>query len=363
MIKLKSVFSAALMAGVAVSTVASAQGGPRLSPPFRTVPSQAGAPAGNCPAVPPAPTALHIDTPYQKGDPTFSHVDPQAEAAVNAMMKPIRDFYVAVDVQAGRYTLSNGANEGAGACALAMMDSWAQQNAVSQLTTHDAYLFRANMISALSIDFMQVSGLNTGDPDQRRRIATWLHGLAEDSLEHWRSLPPDSMVNHNNHRAWAALATASAGVATNDPRLLQWGIDSAKVVACEADGDGALPREIGRAARARLYSLYAAEPLVMTAEMAAANGQDLYGACGGAIRRIADFALRAVDDPSAIEAKTGVRQEAFYKPDGSFNKAQIAWAEVYHHRFPDAPLPQGFAAAKPYFAPDLGGGIGALVSR
>ncbi|QUD87915.1 alginate lyase family protein [Phenylobacterium montanum] len=360
MMKLNGILLAALLAGAATSAMAQ---GVRLSPPFRTVPPQAGAPAGNCPAVPPAPISLHVDSPYKKGDPTFSHLDLQAEAAVDALVKPIRDFYVAVDVQAGRYTMSNGANEAAGACALAMMDSWASQNAVSQLTNHDAHLFRANMISALAIDFMQVRGLNTGDPDQRRRIANWLHSLAEDSLEHWRSLPPDSMVNHNNHRAWAALATAATGVATNDPSLLRWGVESAKVVACEADGDGALPREIGRAARARLYSLYAAEPLVITAELAAANGQDLYGACNGAVRRIADFALRAVDDPSQVEAKSGVRQESFYKPDGSFNKAQIAWAEVYHHRFPDAPLPANFAAGKPYFAPDLGGGIGALVNR
>ena len=360
MITLRGVFLAAVVGALAA---APAQAQDRMSAPFRTVTPQAGPPAAGCPAIPDPPTSLHIDTPYQKGDPTFSHVDAQAEGAVNALMKPIRDFYVAVDVQAGRYTLSNGANAQAGACALAMMDSWARRNAVSQLTSHDAYLFRANMISALSFDFMEVRGLDTGDPGQRRRIAEWLHGLAEDSLSHWRGLPPDSMVNHNNHRAWAALATAAAGVATNDRSLYQWGASSAKVVACEADGNGALPREIGRAARARLYSLYAAEPLVMTAELAAANGDDLYGVCGGAIRRIADFALRSVDDPSEIEARTGVKQEPFYKPDGGFNKAQIAWAEVYHHRFPSAPLPAGFAAGKPYFAPDLGGGIGALVNR
>ncbi len=358
-------FRGALLATafIGVLGLSPAQAQDRMYAPFRTAAPQYGAGAGDCPAVPSPPASLHIDTPYQKGDPTFSHVDPQAERAVTDLVKPIRDFDVAVDVQAGRYTMSDGANERAGACALAMMDSWARQNAVSQLTSHDAYLFRANMISALAFDFMQVRGLNTGDPDQRRRVATWLHGLAEDSLEHWRALPPDSMVNHNNHRAWAALATAAAGVATNDRSLFEWGVNSAKVVACEADGDGALPREIGRAARARLYSLYAAEPLVMTAELAAANGKDLYGACGGAIRKIADFALRSVDDPSQIEARTGVKLEPFYKPDGSFNKAQIAWAEVYHHRFPDAPLPSGFAAGKPYFAPDLGGGIGALVNR
>jgi poly(beta-D-mannuronate) lyase len=356
-----AVLVAVLSWGLADGT-ASAQGD-WLNPPFRTVPPRQGPSAAGCPAVPAAPTSLYIETPYKKGDPTFSHVDPQAEQQVDALMKPIRDFYVAVDVQAGRYTLSDGANIGAGACALSMMDNWARQSAVTRLTGHDAYLFRANMISALAIDFMEVRGLDTGDPGQRRRVAEWLHGMAEDSLSHWRALPPDSMVNHNNHRAWAALATAATGVATNDRSLLNWGVDSAKVVACEADASGALPREIGRAGRARLYSLYAAEPLVMTAELAAANGVDLYGACGGAIRRIANYALRSVDDPSDMEARTGVKQEAFYKPDGSFNKAQIAWAEVYKHRFPDAPLPANFAAGKPYFAPDLGGGIGALVSR
>ena len=335
-----------------------------LTVPFRTVSPRQGAGAGACPAPPTPPNNLTITTPYQKGDATFSHIDPQAERAVNDLMKPIRDFDVAVDVQANRYTFSNGANEAAGACALAMLDAWAKAGAVAHLGGHDAYLFRANMITALSLDFMQVRGLDTGDPGQRRRIAEWLHSLGADTMNHWAGLPNDAMVNLNNHRAWAGLAAASAGLASGDGRLFDWGVQSGQVVLCEADSHGALPREILRAGRARLYSLYTAEPLVMIAELAEPNGVDLYSQCGGALHRIVAFALKSVDDPSDMEQLAGARQEAFYKPDGSFNKAQIAWADVYEHRFPGrAPLPANFAAGRPYFAPDLGGSVGLLFSR
>lgn len=364
MIKLRGAAVAAVMAGVCATGTTTAQESEHwLHAPFRTPEARTAPPASGCPAVADPPISLHIDTPYQKGDPTFSHIDPQAEAAVNALMKPIRDFDVKVDVQANRYVFSDGANVGAGACALAMMDDWAKRKAVTQLTGHDAYLFRANMITALSIDYMQVRGLDTGDPSQRARIRAWLHNMAEDSLEHWRTLPPDSMVNHNNHRAWAALAAATAGAASNDRALLDWGVTSAKIVACEADSDGALPREIGRAARARLYSLYAAEPLVMTAEFAQANGVDLYHACNNAIIRIANFALQSIDDPSAVEAKAGVRQEAFFRPDGGFNQAQIGWGPVYAHRFSQVRLSPRLSTGQPMFAPDLGGSVGVLFSR
>ncbi len=368
MIRLRRVLLATTLSlalwGPPVGDAALAQGR-GLAPPFRTAPPRSGpGDQGGCPATPPPTLSLAITTPYQKGDPTFSHLDPQAERAVEDQMKPSRQFVVAVDVQANRYTLSNGANEAAGACALAMMDSWAKAGALTQLTGHDAYLFRANLLTALSLDFMQVRGLDTGDQGQRRRIADWLHGLGMDSLSHWSSLPANSMVNLNNHRAWAGFAVAAAGVATGDRQMFDWGMNSGKVVACEADDRGGLPREIGRAGRARLYSLYAAEPLVMTAELGAANGVDLYSQCDNAIHRIVAFALRSIDDPSQIESRTGVKQEDFYKPDGSFNKQQIAWAEVYEHRFPGrAPLPAGFASGRPYFSADLGGGIGALVSR
>lgn len=357
-----ALFCSALAASVLAQGAGDGRG---LSAPFRTVsPRNGSREQGGCPA-PPSPTiALSIATPYQKGDPTFSHLDPQAERAVDDQMKPARQFAVAVDVQANHYTLSNGANEAAGACALAMMDSWAKAGALTQLTGHDSYLFRTNQLTALSLDFMQVRGLDTGDPDQRHRIAAWLHGLGMDSLSHWNSLPSNSMVNLNNHRAWAGFAVAAAGVATGDRQMFDWGMNSAKVVACEADDQGALPREIGRASRARLYSLYTAEPLVMTAELGKANGVDLYSQCGGAIHKIVAYSLRSVDDPSAIEGKSGARQEPFYRGDGGFNQQQVAWAEVYDHRFPGrAPLPAKFASGRPYFSADLGGSIGALVSR
>jgi poly(beta-D-mannuronate) lyase len=358
--------SIAMAAGPAQAAGAYGAGGAStdLVAPFHTVAPQTQRVAGSgCLPTPLAPQSLAIGAIYQKGDPTFSHLDLPAQQAVAKLMRPIWDFDAAVDTEANRYTKSRGADVAAGACALRMLDSWATSNAVMQLTGHDSYLYRANLISALSFDFMQVRGLNTGDPGQNPRIAAWLRRLGEDTMDHWSHLPPQSMVNLNNHRAWAGLAAAAAGVASQDRRLFAWGLDSYRVVACEGDADGALPRELSRASRARHYMLYTAEPLVMTAELGEANGMGAYALCAGAVHRIASFALRSVDDPSEIERKAGAAQEPFFRPDGSFSKPDLAWVEAYRRRFPDrVRLPTAFISSRPYFAPDLGGDLTALFS-
>jgi hypothetical protein len=93
------------------------------------------------------------------------------------------------------------------------------------------------------------------------------------------------------------------------------------------------PRAAGRGnrrdKRALHYQSFAIWPLVMTAELAARQGYDLYGmeVDGRSIHAAIDFLLRALADPSALSPYTTESQ------DLTFANA-LPWAEIYHRRFP-----------------------------
>src|SRR5207248_6859880 len=85
--------------------------------------------------------------------------------------------------------------------------------------------------------------------------------------------------------------------------------------------DGTLPFEMQRGARALHYHLFAAAPLVAIAELAAANGMDLYSEEHHALPRLVHRALGGVDDSAFFTEKTGQEQEPF-----GVDAAAIGWA-------------------------------------
>src|SRR5258708_10779979 len=119
-----------------------------------------------------------------------------------------------------------------------------------------------------------------------KRVALGVMPPYEDTSSKSRTVP------RNNHSAWAGLAVAAAGVAANDHDLLDWGIRRYRLTISQIQEDGTLPLELARARRALHYHLFAAGPVVVLAELAAANGLDLYGAASGAVHR---YLARALD--------------------------------------------------------------------
>ena len=100
----------------------------------------------------------------------------------------------------------------------------------------------------------------------------------------------------------------------------------------------------------QLTTLFAAQPLVMMAELAAANGVDLYGTDGRALSRLVARALSGIDDPSSFAGRAGAAQE----PVGA-TAANVAWALPYAQRFHDRSITTLLASAGPLTYVYLGG--------
>jgi hypothetical protein len=106
--------------------------------------------------------------------------------------------------------------------------------------------------------------------------------------------------------------------------------------------DGSLVAEMNRAGMAEHYHLYALGALVMLAELASANGIDVYPERDGAIHRLVKFSVVGLEDPSMIEKRTGVQQNLPERMGG----LEIGWAVPYVRRFPDERLSALLAKAQ-----------------
>jgi poly(beta-D-mannuronate) lyase len=124
-----------------------------------------------------------------------------------------------------------------------------------------------------------------------------------------------------------------SGVAAGRHDQLDWAIAAAKRGLDDVSDQGLLPREAARGARALAYHNFALEALVVVAEVAAANGEDLYGYRDEALRRLADFVIRNAGDPVEAAEVAGVPQSWTGPTSGRF-----VWAEPYYRRFQDPRL-------------------------
>ncbi|HEX2725649.1 MAG TPA: alginate lyase family protein, partial [Beijerinckiaceae bacterium] len=132
----------------------------------------------------------------------------------------------------------------------------------------------------------------------------------------------------------------AAGIAADRADLFDAGARSFEVGVAQIQPDGTLPLELARRSRALHYHLFACAPLVILAELAAANGRNFYGARDGAVARLAERALSGLADPSFFAQRTGVSQE----PVGMSGHT-VAWITPFVARFPErsmlAPVRRG----------------------
>lgn len=313
-----------------------------------------------CPPAPEPVVSLANQTAYRAGDASFSRIDPQRAAVRAVMLGGVPDFTRGLSRLANAYVASRGRDAARGGCALAWLDQWGRAGAMRDMATHDAQFVRAVNLAGWALAYAQLARLRVTGDDPHPRIQAWFAAMAADMRAHWQEQPPQNVVARNNHRYWAGLAATVIGIETGDRGLRDWGIASARIGLDQVTAEGALPLEIARAARARHYLLYAAAPLVMTAELAASQGIDLYGYRSGALPRLARFATAALIDPARVTALAGTAPEPFVNGRGQFNGQYVAWYEFFTRRFPGDPAARLILAHRPLVNPEIGGDISLL---
>ena len=292
-----------------------------------------------CPAAPAFSKTLRLEGSYI--DKKYSIIDEKKQAVFD------RDS--AGPTHLGQYAalaadawLSTG-SRAAAACVYSLLTAAAKADAWDdKMPTNNSVYMQNWVLSGTAIAYLKVRNSPAGAAQQDEQIQQWFRKLAARVREYFdngRKHPGSDAWN--NHMYWAGLSLAAGGIATGDPDEFLWGMSTYERGLYAIQLDGSLDAEMGRGRRALHYQLYALGPLVMLAELGAANGLDLYAEREGAIHRLVQFDVAAMKDPKLIVTRTGEQQDT----TPPFSGLDIGWAVPYVHRFPNADLTSFIAQA------------------
>ena len=305
--------------------------------------------AYSCPVAPHLSQDLNVDSYYS--DERHSIVDEARKKAYDEASASYTDFSHAVVKAADAYRATG--NQRAAECVITLLDSAAKDKVLTgDMKTAEAVYVQGWSLSSWAIAYLKVRGASAASYEENIEISSWLKKLAEENRDYYehKSRNPHSDA-HNNHLYWAGLAISAAGIAAEDRKLFNWGVNAYREGAHDITADGTLPLEMERAGRALHYHLYALAPLVMLAELGETNGIDLYGEKHHAIQRLVDRCAAGLQDPSYFVQHTGVPQDMPQELDAW----EIGWAKPYIRRFPNANLSALLSKAPNLSYPTWGG--------
>ena len=232
-------------------------------------------------------------------------MDARALAAKRAAVAPLHAFLDTVtrfaDGAASGSDRRRSINAG---CALNWLGRWADADAyLGDMANKQAEAQRRWDLAGLALAYLKVRRF--ASPGERRSIEPWLRDIADRD----RALFDDPGRQRNNHWYWLGLGHGSVGAATQSAR--HWAVARGvmKDAADHIAGDGLLSLELKRGQRALHYHAFAAQALVLLAEIAAAKGEDWYRFGDGALHRLVNVTATGLADPALFARRAGIVQE------------------------------------------------------
>jgi poly(beta-D-mannuronate) lyase len=294
----------------------------------------------NCPQPPPFTKTLDVEGYYS--DAHHSIIDEKKrEAEEKATEAPTHLGQWSTEAADAYLTQGSRA---AAVCVYSLLDAAALAQAWSgEMPTSQGHYEQKWLLAGVAIAYLKVRGSGVGSPDRQKDIQKWFASLANHVMDYVDSKKDKRDSDAwNNHRYWSGLAVAAAGIADNNKREFRFGVDSYEAGVDQILPDGVLPLEMNRAGRALHYHLYALAPLIMIAELAAANGTDLYSYNKGAIHRLVRACVAGLQNPELFARAAGAPQDI---AAGQHSGAEIGWAVPYVRRFPNPQLSAWIAQA------------------
>lgn len=289
----------------------------------------------DCPSLAPLPHDIVAYDYYS--DAKHSITDPTRHAAYEAAAKPFQEIEEATEHAADDFQ-STGSREAA-ACAAQLLVQQAQANAMTgSMSSNQAYYVQNWAIGALAIVWLKVQSAGAAalevSPAQTAELQAWMKTVAAQVRDYFEGMhEKNAGSGRNNHYYWAGFAVMSAGIAANDRSLYDWGAGTYKFGVDQIAPDGTLPLEMARGQRALHYHLFAIAPLVTMAELASANGEDLYAYKDSRIHLLVSRTIAGLNDNHYFEEKSGAPQDT--PENGVVKGSDISWLPPYARRFPD----------------------------
>jgi len=340
---------AALLVQAALAACASAQGTRLRSPWDSQVVTLTDTP-WSCPVVPRLPHDFAANSYYI--DSHHSVIDPALKKRYEDSVAPIEGFSRDVVTAADAYRTKG--SRSAAECVTALLAEAAAQKALTgSMNDHQASYVQGWNLASWAVAWLKVRSSGVASLEQSTGIRAWLKRLADENRGYYEKKRQQHSTDAvNNHLYWAGFAISAAAIASDDYRLLEWGMDAYRRGARDIRDDGTLPMDMDRGQMALHYHLYALAPLVLLAEFGEANGVDLYAERDYAIRRLVSRCIAGLQDPTFFERRTGVPQVTTPRIEAW----EIGWAQSWLRRFPD-PVISELLSKAPWLSYTTWGGL------
>jgi len=269
-------------------------------------------------------------------DKNYSIVDPEIKKQNSKILSSLRKFKREIAKMAEAY-FKNPQDPKPAVCAL----SWLHQH-----STEKALLGKSNTggdnhitwtLSSLALSYLRIKNEHSLDPDKKSEVEEWFVKLAEKVEEGERKLKYPKM---NNHAYWMGLALTSCGIATQNQKLYKEGLKKFDLFLNQIQDDGTLPLELKRGKKALVYHGFSAIPLVYIAELALANGKNLYKK-NNAIEKLADRIFEGFESPAYFEKLTKAKQQ-------KIGPGSLGFLEIYASHNPKEKYKEFLKANRPF---------------
>lgn len=298
-----------------------------------------------CPAIHPLSPDLTTNGFYS--DSHSSIIDPVKWKAYAETAGPYKQLGIDIVNAADAYRTTG--SRAAVECAIQHMDAAAKEGVFTgHMSSRQAYYVQGWVIGAVAIAYLKIRDSGLVPHHQQKEILAWIQQVVPQTTHYY-----DTGDQKNNHLYWAGVEVAAAGIAANNRKLFNWGINTYHVGVAQIQPDGSLPREMRRGRRALHYHLYALSPLVYLAEFGEDNGLHLYAERDYAIKKLAKLSTDGLVNNSFFVKATGIPQDL--PPNGPIAAEQISWARPYAARFPSPQLSKLLAQAPSLSYMYLGG--------
>ncbi len=301
-----------------------------------------------CKAAPAPVRDIRLEGFYSDGN--SSIVDPAAYARYQAASKPFNTLTAGLAAMSDAYVRAKPADGAAASCALDWLHGWAVGDGLLGDVTNQGGYERKWSLATIALAYLKIREAPGLASERKQAVEAWIGRLAGKVVADYDT--KKGKDSENNHVYWAALAVGAAAIVGNDGSLFDWAVAKYRFALTQIQADGTLPLEVARKSKARHYHVFSLEPLIMLAEMGAANGLDLYGEAGGALHRLAARVIESLDDPRHFERLTGAKQDW---TGGKFGGHMIVWAEPYYARFKDPRLVAWISRFRPLSHSGIGG--------
>ncbi len=311
-----------------------------------------------CGTPPLPPQNLNFTSKYSSSDPHKSIISPTEYKTYLSQTKDVNNFERQISKWLENFYKKHERQN------ITCMTDWLYEWAIN-----DAFLLskasgqgeavRKWHLATIASHYIQIKDLGMMDNYKKSMIENWLNQLAHQVINDY-PLNSSRLSRNNNHQYWAAWSVMITGVALNDRKFYNFGIQNYKKAMKQITINGALPHELRRKDKAFHYHLFATLPLVMMAETAHKNGLNLYKYKNNGLKKLVNFNLDNLENnQEPIRALTNEEQNL----DRTVTSGQLSWLIPYHIKYNDERAQKWIKKLSPMRQKRIGGNLSLIYSE